>query len=156
MADEKPQQPKIVVDDDWKSQARAEKERLAAEQEKARQGAPAPAAGIAGAAPTAAHPEAAAGAEPAGERGGIPEANFGSHVATLASQALFALGALPDPQTGRRYLDVDLAKYYIDTLKMLETKTSGNLTPEEKKQLDSALYQLRSAYIEAASSGNII
>ena len=46
MADEKPQQTtKIVVDDDWKSQARAEKERLAAEQQKPRTAA----AGAAGA-----------------------------------------------------------------------------------------------------------
>jgi hypothetical protein len=39
---------------------------------------------------------------------------------------------------------------------MLESKTAGNLSADEKKQLDSALYQLRSAYIEAASAGNII
>jgi hypothetical protein len=148
MADEKPQQTsKIVVDDDWKSQARAEKERLAAEQEKARAG-----AGAAAAAPGAARGTAAA----ATEQSGIPEADFASHVATLASQALFALGAVPDPQTGKRYLDIELAKYYIDTLKMLESKTAGNLTGEEKAQLDSALYQLRSAYIQAASAGNII
>lgn len=149
MADEKPQQaPKIVVDDDWKSQARAEKERLAAEQEKIRKGAPAPAA--------ASQPAGHAAAAAAPEQAGIPEANFASHVATLASQALFALGALPDPQTGKRYLDIELAKYYIDTLKMLEAKTAGNLTSEEKTQLDGALYQLRSAYIQAASAGNII
>ncbi len=77
-------------------------------------------------------------------------------MATLASQALFALGAVPDPQTGKRYLDLELAKYYIDTLKMLEAKTANNLTSEEKTQLDNALYQLRSAYIQAASAGNII
>jgi hypothetical protein len=148
MAEEKPQPtPKIVVDDDWKSQARAEKERLAAEQEKARPSAAGPSA------PAAA---AAAAAAATGEHGGIPEANFAGHVATLASQALFALGALPDPQTGKRYLDIELAKYYIDTLKMLESKTAGNLTNEEKTQLDNALYQLRSAYIQAASAGNII
>jgi hypothetical protein len=111
MADEKPQQtPKIVVDDDWKSQARAEKERLAAEQQKPRTAA----AGAAGA-PASGAP-ARAGAAAGAEHAGVPDASFISHVATLASQALFALGALPDPQTGRRYLDIELAKYYIDTL----------------------------------------
>jgi hypothetical protein len=148
MAEEKPEQtPKIVVDDDWKAQARAEKERLAAEQQAKQR--PASPAGPAPGAPQGA-PQAAQ------EHPGLPPADFIGHVASLASQALMALGALPDPQTGKRYLDLELAKYTIDTLKMLEAKTAGNLSDEEKRQLDSALYRLRSAYIQAASAGNII
>lgn len=149
MSEEKPEQsPKIHVDDDWKAQARAEKERLAAEQA-AKSAQPAGAAGPAAA--TAGRPRAEAP-----EQGGLPEPTFANHVAAMASQALLALGAVPDPQTGRRYLDLELAKYYIDTLRMLEQKSTGNLSEDEKAQMDNALYQLRSAYIQAASAGNII
>jgi hypothetical protein len=141
MADEK---PKIIVDDDWKAQARAEKERLAAEQEKKAQAAAA--AGGVGAAPGG----VPAGERAAGGRGEIPPASFITLVSTVASQALFALGAVPDPQSGRRYVNLDLAKHQIDTLKVLEEKTKGNLTEEEKSLLDRTLYELRTHYVQMA------
>ncbi len=39
------------------------------------------------------------------------------------------------------------AKHLIDTLAMLEQKTSGNLTPEERKFLQAALTQLRITFV---------
>ena len=129
MAEDKPsqdktEQPKIVVDSDWKEQARAEKERLAAQQAKADPQAPGP---------------RAAGAP--GDMRGLPPANFVTLVSTIASQALFALGAMPDPQTQKRYVNLELAKHQVDTLKVLEEKTKGNLTDEEKALLDRTLYE---------------
>ena len=38
----------------------------------------------------------------------------------------------------------------IDTLAMLETKTRGNLDPEEAKLLDGLLYELRMHYVEVS------
>ena len=131
------EKPKIIVDDDWKAQARAEKERLATEQAKAGEAA-AGASGAAGAA------GAGAGARE------VPPASFATLVSAIASQALFALGAIADPQTNRRYVNLDLAKHEIDTLKVLEQKTANNLADDEKQLLDRTLYELRSHYVQVA------
>ena len=132
MATNEEQKPKIIVDDDWKSQARAEKEKLTAEQGKAK--------------------PAAAGEGPADAHAALPPATFASHVTTLASQAFFALGAMPDPQTNKRFVDLDLAKFYIDTLKMLQQKTRGNLTEDETKLLENTLYDLMNHYVRIAQT----
>ena len=131
---------KIVVDEDWKAQAEAEKQKLA-EKEKA---AAAPAA------TPAAAPEEGGEAE-GGERA-LPPASFATLVSSIVTQALFAVGAIEDPRTGRRYLDLGLAKHHIDTLAVLEEKTKGNLTDQEKRLLDAALYEIRMAYVQAAQA----
>jgi len=135
MSEENPQKddkPKIVVDEDWKSQAQAEKQRLA-EQEKA-------------------SASAGAAAQVGGERRlrEMPPASFATLVSSLVTQILFALGGMEDPQTKKRYVDLDLAKHHIDTLAILEEKTRGNLTEEEKKILDNALYEVRMQYVRMA------
>ena len=68
-------------------------------------------------------------------------------VAALRAQAMVALGLLDDPAASGRQPDRDLAKYLIDTLGVLETKTRGNLTEEEKAFLDAALFELRMAFL---------
>lgn len=134
MSENEQEQPKIIVDDDWKSQAQAEKEKLAAEQ---------------------ATQQAAPGADEAAEAEGrrLPPADFLGHIGMIASQALFALGSVPDPHTKQRHLDMELAKYHIDILKLLEDKTAGNLTEKEKNLLDTTLYELRTQYIQVAQAG---
>lgn len=130
---EKPQEkPKIVVDDDWKAQAQAEKQKLAEEANK-------PKAGPAGAG-------AGAGAEAAE----LPPASFITLVSSIMTQVLYALGGYQDPRTKQRYVDLDLAKHHIDTLSVLEEKTKGNLTDEEKTLLDRALYETRMQYVQMA------
>lgn len=117
-------QPKIIVDDDWKSQAQAEKARLA-EQSK---GKPA----------SAKAPEEH---EPLG---------FLDLVRMFATQALMYLGAFPDPETGRAMVALDIAKLNIDLLGVLEEKTRGNLSPDEKEALEGTLHELRIQYVEIA------
>jgi len=141
MSDQNPQgpdqeEPKIIVDEDWKAQAEAEKQRLA-EQDK-----------------TAASASAVEG-QAAGSQapGTLPPASFATLVSGLVTQILFAMGACADPQTGRRYRNLTMAKHHIDTLGVLEEKTKGNLTPEEKQVLDSALYEVRVAYMQAVQGG---
>lgn len=121
--------PKIIVDDDWKNQAQAEKEKLAHETE---------AAGAGG-------PGGAEGRE-------IPPASFSTLVGSVLSQVFMALGGYEDPQTKRRYVDLELAKHYIDTLAVLEGKTKGNLTEEEKKLLDRGIYEARMQYVQIAQA----
>lgn len=152
MADEKDDRnPKIIVDNDWKAQARAEKERMAMEQSKAAEQAKASQYASASAAPSpagAAVPGAAAapGGRPASRK--LPDANFATLVNSIASQALFAMGAIADPQSGRRFVDLDVAKHQIDTMRVLDEVTANNLTEDEKQLLDRTLYELRNHYVQ--------
>ncbi len=137
MADDSTGEPKLHVDSDWKAQARAEKERLARSEQA---GGAKPQAAGSGAARAAGR-----GAGPA-----LPQATFTVLVQTLAAQAMMFLSPERDPSTGEPLQNLDLAKHSIDLLGILEQKTKGNLTPEEKELLDTALYQTRMAYIQAA------
>ena len=137
---EEPQEaPKIIADDDWKAQAQAEKERLAREVE-AKQTTEAADQGAAG-------PGEDAGA---GGPRRLPPASFATLVSSLATQTFLALGAVEDPQTKRRYVDLDLAKHHIDTLAMLEEKVKGNLDDEETHLLDQSIYECRMQYVNIA------
>jgi hypothetical protein len=42
----------------------------------------------------------------------------------------------------------------IDILALLEEKTRGNLTAEERQFLDQILYELRLRYVEASQQGS--
>lgn len=146
--------PKIIIDEDWKSQAAAEKERLA--QRETASGA-APAAGAAPAGATGAQaPAQAAGGKPASpaERE-LPPATFATLVSTLVTQILFALGMVGDANSRRRYYDPTMAKHQIDMLAMLEEKTKGNLSDDERAVLDSALYEVRMAYVRVAQQSGL-
>ena len=56
------------------------------------------------------------------------------------------------PVTHEREVDVELGKHWIDVLGMLEKKTAGNLTPQEKRMLESLLSDLRMQYVSLANS----
>lgn len=77
----------------------------------------------------------------------MPEVTFSTLVLSLGSAALVQLGEVPDPETGRLEQDVALARHNIDVLEMLRQKTEGNLLDEEKKLLESILYELRMKYV---------
>lgn len=124
--------PKIHIDSDWKAQARAEKEKLA---EKSK---------TSGDSKT---PGRAAGP------GGMPPATIETLISTLATQALYAMGAIADPRTGQRFQHLDLAKHNIDMLGVLEEKTKGNVTEQEADLLAKTAYELRTTYIRLASAG---
>ena len=68
---------------------------------------------------------------------------FGGQV---AAQALMAMGALPQPG-GAKKMDIGLARFFIDSLAVLEEKTKGNLTAGEQRSLLSALTDLRMTYV---------
>jgi len=125
---------RIHVDADWKAEAKAEKERLARETAERH-------------APAGQGPAAGAGRGP----GRLPPPSLAALVQTLATQAAIFLSSETDPETGRPLRNLDLAKHHIDLLSVLEEKTRGNLTDEEKRLLDRYLYELRMAYVGAAS-----
>jgi len=75
--------------------------------------------------------------------------DFSTHVLSLASTALIALGKMPAPDGVEHPLDLETARHLIDVLAMLETKTKGNLDEAETKLLQSLVYDLRVAYVDA-------
>jgi len=81
--------------------------------------------------------------------GRMPPATLDFLVHTLFTQALMALGRIPNPITGKATKNVATAKHFIDTLAMLEQKTAGNLTADERRLLEEVQHQLRTAYLEA-------
>ena len=78
--------------------------------------------------------------------------DFSTHVLSLASTALIALGKMDAPDGEKHPLDLETAKHLIDVLGMLEQKTKGNLDEAEQKLLASLTYDLRVAYVDAQKS----
>ena len=75
--------------------------------------------------------------------------DFSTHVLSLASSAMVALGKLPGPDGQPHPLDLEAARHLIDVLGMLEQKTKGNLDEAEQKLLASLIYELRVDYVDA-------
>jgi len=144
MADEK---PSLHIDTDWKRQAQEEKKRLAEEEaRKAKEAAPVAAGPAAGGSPSSPR----AGGAPARGRGEIPPASFPTLVQSILTQILYYLGELT-ARGGEANVNLDMAKHQIDILGVLEEKTRSNLTEDEKKLLDTALYETRMRYVSVAS-----
>ena len=81
----------------------------------------------------------------------MPEVTFTAFVMSLNTSALFHLGEISDPVSGEKQQDLVLAKHTIDTLKLLESKTQGNLTGEEQDILRNVLYDLKMRYVAKVS-----
>ena len=143
-----PDKPKIIIDEDWKAQAQAEKEAL---QKQAAAKQQAPSDPPTDSPPTDNPPVEPAAAQPALDDfpDDYPElpADFVTHLSFLATQAMLGLGQLPNPLSGKAEPNLKQAKHMIDTLSMLEEKTEGNRTPEESALLNNLLHQLRLAYV---------
>ncbi len=78
----------------------------------------------------------------------LPEINFATFVVSLNASALLHLGAIEDPNTGQTNKNLAMAKQTIDILKLLQEKTEGNLTTDEKNLIKNILYDLRIIYVK--------
>ncbi len=78
--------------------------------------------------------------------------DFSTHVLSLASTALIAIGKMPAPDGARHPIDLETGRHLIDVLAMLEQKTKGNLDETESKLLASLIYDLHIAYVDAQKS----
>jgi uncharacterized protein (DUF885 family) len=116
------EEPRIIVDDDWKKQAQAEKERLAQVEQSA---------------------------DDADDR--LPPPTIIELVRLLASQALMGMGS-QDPRTGQIVVALDLAQFNIELVALLQEKTRGNLTDEESRILTQTLSELRLIYADTAKA----
>jgi len=114
-------EPKIIVDSDWKQEAAQEKRRLEEQTKRAPQPGP------------------------------LPPPNFFEIVNLLVMQASVGLGGFKTPNGETMPPDLVMAKYFIDLVEVLQDKTKGNLTAEEKRAMDAVLYELRLRYVHAAT-----
>ena len=79
-----------------------------------------------------------------------PPLPFAAFVFSLASSAAIHFGDLPDPVTGSKAEpNLEGAAQMIEILTLLEEKTRGNLTAEERQLLEQVLYELRMRFVEA-------
>jgi hypothetical protein len=77
------------------------------------------------------------------------EPTFTIFVSSLSMQAMIAMGKLENPMTGKHEINLEQARFLIDTLAIIDEKTKGNLTHEEDALLNEALFNLRMMYVEA-------
>jgi hypothetical protein len=81
----------------------------------------------------------------------LPPASFEFLVFSIRAQAEMQLGLFhfgeeaekPEP-------NLEMARHSIDMLGVLQEKTKGNLSLEEKRLLDNSLTELRFRYMQAA------
>lgn len=79
----------------------------------------------------------------------MPEVTFSAFVMSLNTSALYHLGEIKDPGTGKSEVNYDLARHAIDTLVMLQDKTKGNLTHEEEEMLKNIVYDVKIRFVKA-------
>jgi hypothetical protein len=118
---------RLHIDSDWKTEAALEKERLTQQE-------------------TEAAKDGGASSPP-----GTP--SIAELVNLLAMQAVVTLGGYQGPGGETIPPNYDVAKHHIDLLDVLDQKTKGNLTDDEKRMLNTVLYELRAQYVQAVSGG---
>ena len=83
--------------------------------------------------------------------------SFTGFVLSLASTAAIHFGDLPDPVSGEpAEVNLDGAAQMIEILALLDQKTRGNLTAEERQVLEQVLYELRLRFVEVTGAGKRI
>jgi hypothetical protein len=125
--DQPADEPKIIVDSDWKEQVARERDQ-----------------------PEESPADVSIDSEPAADDSAnppAPPASFEVLITMLFTQAMTLLGQIPDPGSSEVSVNKPYAKHYIDTLEMLDGKTQGNLSDAESTMLSEALHALRLTYV---------
>ena len=81
----------------------------------------------------------------------MPEASFGTLVNSLVTQVLLYLGDLT-PRGAEPQVNLDMARFNVDLLSVIEQKTKNNLSADEQRLLDNALYETRMRFVSVASA----
>jgi hypothetical protein len=75
-------------------------------------------------------------------------------VLSLAHTAAVHFGDVPDPVTGQTAeTNLPAAQQMIEILELLEQKTRGNLTAEERQLLEQIVYELQMRFVEISKGG---
>jgi hypothetical protein len=79
------------------------------------------------------------------------EMHFIQLVLMFQTAALQQMGKLQNPLTQKIERDLEQAHFSIDMLEMLQNKTKNNLSENEKKFLEHALFELRMNFVDEMS-----
>jgi Domain of unknown function (DUF1844) len=87
----------------------------------------------------------------------MSDLSFTAFVISLASSAAIHLGDVADPDTGARAEpNLEGASQMIEILSLLDQKTKGNLSAEERQVLEQVLFELRLRFVEVSGGGKRI
>lgn len=75
-------------------------------------------------------------------------------VLSLQAAAMQQMGKIASPLSGKVERDLEQARFSIDMLSMIQRKTEGNLTEEEKKLIDHIVYELRLNFVDESKKGD--
>lgn len=148
MAQEESKKKPVIVgsDEDWKEKVKAEDaaldQKIAAEETPAAESSP------------QAKQPAGTGGTKQGAAPPLPAPTFETIIALLSTQAMVALGLVPNPASGKMETQFELAKHFIDMLAVLQEKTRSNLLGREADLLENSLHQLRMVYVELTKKEN--
>jgi hypothetical protein len=96
--------------------------------------------------------EGPSGNSPPSNEGDLPAIDFSTFVLSLSHSALVHLGDAPPPDGPMSERNLSLARQTIDLLAILQEKTRNNLSGEEERLLDQALFDLRVRFVEISKS----
>lgn len=82
----------------------------------------------------------------------LPQLDFQTFVLSIIGSAYVHMGDAPDPEGPSREPNLLLARQDIDLLRLLQEKTKGNLTGDEERLLEQALYDLRMRFVEVSKA----
>lgn len=134
-SDPEPKRPEIKSDADWKARVKAEDAQMDAKR----------------AGPTAETAEQGP-SRPDIDASQLPKPDFSTLVGMFSTQAMVALGLIPDPVENTSQVQLSLARHFIDLLAVVEEKTVGNLSDAEQRFLEQALHELRMAFVEQSKA----
>ena len=81
------------------------------------------------------------------------EVTFVGFVLSLAHTAAFHFGDVPDPVSGQAgQVNLAAAHQIIEILALMQEKTKGNLTAEERQLLEQIVYELQMRFVEATKT----
>ena len=78
----------------------------------------------------------------------FPDASFDMLLMQHHTQAMLAMGMIPDPATGQVIKNKSAAKFHIDMLGIIQERTKGNLNQGEEDALNGVLHNLRMMFVE--------
>ena len=144
MSNDPTEKPPLEIhsDEDWKKRVKAEDAKLDAERSQSSETSDSESS------PSTTQQHAP---QPGSEEFPLPPASLEMLVQMFSTQAVVAMGVIPDP-TGQQKPNLALARHFIDLLGVVEEKTRGNLSDNEKKLIETTLHEVRMMYIECTRS----
>ncbi|MEZ5358483.1 MAG: DUF1844 domain-containing protein [Candidatus Zixiibacteriota bacterium] len=80
--------------------------------------------------------------------------HFFQLVLSLQSAASFQMGKTVSPISGKIEKDLAQARNSIDMLVMIQEKTKGNLSEQEKRLIDATVYNLQMNFLDEAQKSD--